>query len=145
MKYPRSARIFRGNLDVAPFASVFFLLVIFLLLASLIYTPGVRIQLPVADDLPGTDRPSVAVAVDSRGRLYYQNQLIGERELKLRLQEAAQASPEPLTLVVYADKALPYDNLIRLTMLAREAGIHESLLATLPRMFDESSRAPDQP
>ena len=57
MKFPRNARIFRGRLDVAPFAAVFFLLATFLLLGSLVYTPGVRLELPEADDLPGTDKP----------------------------------------------------------------------------------------
>ena len=65
MKFPRSARIFRGHLDVAPFASVFFLLVIFALLGALIYTPGVHVplELPRADGFTGTDRPMKAVTV----------------------------------------------------------------------------------
>ena len=42
MKFPRNARIFRGQLDAAPFAAVFFLLVIFMMLGSLVYTPGAR-------------------------------------------------------------------------------------------------------
>ena len=56
MKFPRNARIFRGQLDAAPFAALFFLLVIFLMVSSLIYTPGVRLELPVADNSAGTDR-----------------------------------------------------------------------------------------
>jgi hypothetical protein len=40
MKFPRNARIFRGQLDAAPFAAVLFLLVIFLMLGSLVYTTG---------------------------------------------------------------------------------------------------------
>jgi hypothetical protein len=41
MKFPRNARIFRGQLDAAPFAIVFSCLLLFLLLSSLLYTPGV--------------------------------------------------------------------------------------------------------
>ena len=44
MKFPRNARIFRGQLDAAPFAAVFFLLVIFMMLGSLVYTPGARLR-----------------------------------------------------------------------------------------------------
>lgn len=40
MRFARNARIFRGQLDAAPFAAVFFLLVIFMMLGSLVYTPG---------------------------------------------------------------------------------------------------------
>lgn len=135
MKFPRNARIFRGQLDAAPFAAVFFLLVIFMMLSSIVYTPGVALKLPMADDLPGTDKPTVAVAVDANGRFYYENQLIEEGALRNRLREASRSSSPPLVLVVQADKAVSYDLLLRLTMLARESGIREAWLATLPRPF----------
>ncbi len=134
MKFPRNARIFRGNLDAAPLAIVLFLLVMFLMLGSLIYTPGVRLQMPDAGELPGTDQPTVAVAIDSHGRLFFQNQLIRQEELKLRLCEAVKTvAPESLTLLVQADKAVSYERLVELTVLARECSITNAWLATLPR------------
>ena len=72
MKFPRNARIFRGQLDAAPFVSVFFLLVIFVLLfslpGSLLHTAGVRVELPVSGNapLPGTDHPTISVAMARR-------------------------------------------------------------------------------
>jgi len=132
MKFPRNARIFRGQLDAAPFAMVFFLLLIFLILGTLVYTPGVRLKLPVADNLPGTDKPMVAVAIDAKGGLYFENQVIEESSLRDRLREAARNSPG-LILLVQADEAVTQKRLLQLTLLAREAGITESWLATLPR------------
>jgi len=138
MKFPRHARMLGNILDAAPLASVFFLIVIFVMLGPLVYAPGIRVQLPVANNLPGTDRPTVTVAVDAGNQLYYANQLISEAELKSRLADAvADAvanSREPLTLVVQADKSVTYDYLVRLTLLARDAGIRDALLATLPRL-----------
>jgi biopolymer transport protein ExbD len=133
MKFPRNARIFKGQLDAAPFATVFFLLAIFLFLTSMVYTPGVRLDLPPADDLPGTDKPSIAVAIDTNGRLYFENQIVEESELKGKLIRAVTNSPEPLTLVVQAHKNVTYERLISLTLLARDAGISSAWLATLPR------------
>ena len=133
MKYPRNARIFRGQLDAAPFAAVFFLLVLLLMLSTRLYTPGVSLTLPQADRLPGTDKPTVAVAIDAAGRLYFENQSITESGLAKRLKKAAADAPEPLTLIVQADRAVNMDMLLRLTLLARSAGITNSLLATLPR------------
>ena len=134
MKFARHARLLRSQLDAAPFAAVFFLLVIFMMLGSLIYTPGARLelQIPQGKDLPGTDKPTVSVAIDADGRLYYENQWIEEKALRRRLQEVARKSAEPLTLIVQADKTVSYERLMRLTMLARDAGIPEALLATLP-------------
>jgi len=134
MKFPRNAHLLRGRQDAAPYASVFFLLVLFVMLGSLVYTPGVVVplDLPTADNLPGLDKAAVAVAVDANGQLYYENDLITESELKTRLVRASANSHDPLTLIVQADKAVRYDRLVRLTLLAREAGIREALLATLP-------------
>jgi biopolymer transport protein ExbD len=140
MKFSRNARIFHGHLDAAPFAAVLFLLVIFLMAGSLVYTPGVRLQLPVANDLPGTDQPSVSVAVDKNGRLYFENQGIEEAELRGRLRRIADNSRPPVTLLVHADKDATYEMIVHLTLLAREAGIPEAFLATLPRPFSESAR-----
>jgi len=137
MKFPRSARIFRGHLDFAPFASVFFLLLLFALLGTLVYTPGLKVglDLPQADNLTGTDQPTIAVAVDAAGRYYYENRPVDENELGASLKTAAGKSAEPLTLLVQADKAVAYDYLLRLTLLARNAGITNSLFAVLPRVF----------
>ena len=145
MKFPRNARIFRGQLDAAPFAAVFFLLVIFLMLSTQLYTPGVFLSLPEADDLPGTDKPSVAVAIDASGRLYFENQSIGESLLTKRLRKAAADSPEPLTLIVHADRGVSTELLVRLTLLARSAGITNGLLAILPRPLASSPFPPSKP
>jgi biopolymer transport protein ExbD len=134
MKLPRNAKILRSPFEVAPFAAVFFLLVIFLLLGALLPVPGVPLQLkpPVAGDLPGTDQPTVAMAIDSGGRFYFANQIVNEAELKLRLAVARKNSRAPLTLVIHADKTVTEDQLIHLALLARDAGIQNALLATLP-------------
>jgi biopolymer transport protein ExbD len=146
VKFPRNARIFRGRLDAAPFATVFFLLLLFVMLSSLVYTPGIRVplDLPTADDLPGTDKLSVAVAIDAAGRLYFENQMVDEPDLRARLRRAVGNAREPLTLIVQADKAVRYDRLIRLRLLAREAGIQELWLETRPRPFASTTSARSQ-
>jgi biopolymer transport protein ExbD len=138
MKFPRNARILRGQLDAAPFASVFFLLVIFVMLGSRVQTPGVRLELPRADDVPGTDRPTIAVAVAANGQFYFENRVIRKEELQSRLAEAVKKSREPLTLLVQADKAVTEESLVGVALLARNAGIQDMLLATLAPMFTNS-------
>ena len=145
MKFPRNAKILHSPFEVAPFAAVFFLLVIFLMLATLLPTPRLPLQLPVTDgspgrDLPGTDQPTVDMTVDSGGRFYFANQIVSEAQLKSRLAAAAKNSREPLTLVIHADKSVTFEQLVRLTLLARGAGIHNALLATLPRGDNASAR-----
>ncbi len=140
MKFPRNTRLLRSPFDVAPFAAVFFLLVIFLMLAALLPTPGVPLQPPAADDLPGTDKPSVAVAMTTDGKYFFANQIVTETELKLRLAIAVKNSREPLALIIHVDKTVTYEQLVHLTLLARDAGIQSSLLATLPRAVNSSAQ-----
>jgi biopolymer transport protein ExbD len=141
MKFPRTAKIMGSQSDAAPYATVFFLLVIFLLIAALLPVPGVSLSLPSADDLSGAGQPNIAVAIDSGGRLYFANRIITAAHLKTSLSNKVSHASAPLTLIIEADKTVSYDQLLQLTLLARDAGITNALLATLPRV----SSAPSQP
>ena len=146
MKLRRHARMLGGILDAAPFASTFFLLVMFVMIGPLMYTPGLDLQLPVANHLPGTDKPAVTVAVDALNRLYFANQPVTEKELKSNLASAVTNSPEPLILVVQADKNVSVDYVKRLGLLARDVGIRHARLATLPRLVSATdSGSPAKP
>jgi biopolymer transport protein ExbD len=138
MKFPRTAKILRSPFDVAPFAAVFFALLILLLLGGLMPVPGLRVSLqpPSASDLPGVDSPAVALAVDADGKLYFENQIVTEGQLKAGLHAAVKGSHEPLTLVIHADKAVSYGQLAHLAALAREPeiGITNLLFATVPEI-----------
>jgi biopolymer transport protein ExbD len=133
VKFPRSNKPFTGQLDAAPFAAVFFLLLMFVgLTGNLVFTPGVPIQLPAAVEMAGTPNPTVEVVVDKAGQLYFDYQITTEAALRRRLAQKVRQSKEPLTLVIEADREVSYDVLVRLGLLAREAGIKDALLATRP-------------
>jgi len=132
MKFPRRARLLRNPFDATAYAAVFFVMIIFLSLGSRIYTPGVKINLPVADNQPGASNPPIYVAMDESGGYFFENQIIAAAALKDRLRAAAAESPEPLTLVIYMDKAVRFENVLKLQLLARDAGIPEALVATSP-------------
>lgn len=227
MRFQRNAKIFRGQIDAAPIAGVFFLLVIFILLHSnLVFTPGIRvdlnsdadlpkspltkrlaidavgsilydestwkpkafaaklredaaksrapavffyetepgakpesidwlrnltaelgiqlkpfgsrIDLPDAGETPGTMKPTVLVAVNLSGQIFFENQIIKESALRQKLEEAARRAGGPLALVLQMDKGVDYDTFIRLSRLAREAKISEVLSGTRPRLPQKS-------
>jgi biopolymer transport protein ExbD len=143
MKFPRNAKILRSPFEVAPFAAVLFLLVIFLMLGALIPVQGLRTQLtpPSADNLPGVDGPTVGMAMDAGGRLYFANQIVtNEMHLSNDLRHAVEGARQPLTLVIHADKTVTEEQLLHLALLARNAGITNALLATLPRGANAPAR-----
>ena len=133
MRFPRNRQIFRGQLDVASFAGVLFILLIFILLRPhLVFTPGVPIRLPEQEDLPGVIGQTIVVAVDASGQLYFDNQLTQERMLRVRLAEKVNAAREPLTLVIEADESVTWSTLQRLVAIARKAGVKDAVGATRP-------------
>ncbi|MGB0582674.1 MAG: ExbD/TolR family protein [Limisphaerales bacterium] len=146
MRYPRNAKIFRGQLDAAPFAGVFFCLLLFILLASnLVFTPGVKIDLAQADDFPGVTNPSLVVAVSANGAYYFRNRSIAEGKLKQELRGAvlaANGNDEKLVLVALLDEEVDSQALVRLAEIARQAGITEMLQATRPRFEATDSNQP---
>lgn len=133
MRFPRNKQIFRGQLDVAAFAGMLFILLVFILLRSqLVFTPGVPIRLPVAEELPGVIGRSVVVSVDANGHFYFENQITHERLLRSRLANLAAEAPDPLTLVIQADEAVSYGRVMELVSLGRQAGVKVGALGTRP-------------
>ena len=133
MRFPRSVKPFRGQLELAPFLSVFFLLAILLLFgSSLVFTPGIPLHLPESVELPGTSNPTISVAVDADGQIYLENQISDETRLREKLQAAVEQSKEPLTLVIQADKEVKHGVTVRLALLARSVGLKDVLIATRP-------------
>ena len=134
MKFPRNARVVGGNLDIVPYASVFFVLVLFVLLGTLMYTPGVYLSLPAADDLPGVEGFTLAVALDSAGQYYYQNQQVPETELKEQLRAAERGTTEKITLTKNVFERTPTMNctLLSLSLMMSLALLVRSRSVFLP-------------
>jgi biopolymer transport protein ExbD len=124
--------VFRGQLDAAPYAGVFFLLALFLLLnSSIVFTPGVPIDLPEAANVPGVTGPTLAIAVDDGSRIYFDNQVTNEERLRQRLRDAVASTPD-VTLVIQADDDVKWATLARLILVAKEAGVKRAVPATRP-------------
>lgn len=138
MRFPHNVKIFRGQLDAAPFAGVFFLLLIFLFAqSSIIFTPGVPIRLPELANLPGVTTPTISLAVDEDGVIYFENRISTEEQLREQLRAKVASSTESITLVIQADRQVRYETLVHLAVLARDVGIKDALLATRPPVVPE--------
>ena len=66
--------------------------------------------------------------------------MISEAELLKRLSAEVGKSQQPITLIVQADESVRSERLLRLSLLARDAGIREASWATLPKPFESSTR-----
>ena len=117
MRFPRNARIFRGQLDATPVVAMFFLLVIFLLLASLVYTPGVPVDLTAFDSGPRID-----LTVRSNGLVMHRSEVITNAFSKW-LDEERTRRGGPATVAVHADKYAPRGVVRQIRDAARDLGM----------------------
>ena len=117
MRFPRNARIFHGQLDATPVAAVFFLLVIFLLLASLVYTPGVPVDLTTFDSGARIDLTVRTNGVVMRGSEVITNSLASW------LSEERQRRGGPATVAVHLDQNAPRGVVRQIRDAARDLGM----------------------
>ena len=116
MRFPRNDKPFRGQIDLAPLAGVLFLLVIFVLLASLVYTPGVPIQLSSANPDAGVTRKNLLIK--AQGEIVFEKQIYKTNSME-QLRTELKALALPATIVVVADKGAPRNVLIEVREMAR--------------------------
>jgi biopolymer transport protein ExbD len=145
MRLQPTVRILRGPIDAAPVLGVLFLLLMFVLLSSqYVFVPGVPIHLPKGEGMEkiGVSGPTVAVVVDYASRIYFDNQVVQDRALAAKLSLAVKRSAEPVTLVVLADRAAKYEDVVKLAQLAKEAGMKDTVWGIHDRPLLQSIPTP---
>lgn len=126
MKFPRSTRLFRGQLDLAPFLCVLFLLAFALALRDFLVLPrGARLELPAAASpiAAGAGERLWILALDASGRLYFENQITDPDRLVRDLRRRVDQRGAGATLLIQADRTVPYGDLTELEGLVRRAGV----------------------
>ncbi|MBC8244660.1 MAG: biopolymer transporter ExbD [Verrucomicrobia bacterium] len=90
MNHHGDIRPIHGRLDVAPFVGVFFLMLPLLLFhTSLVFKPGIEvdIDLPLSSQRTGVGDPSLAVAVDANGIVYFRGDTLRNQVFSLTVSE----------------------------------------------------------
>ena len=134
MRFPRTARVIRGQWDAIPFLCVLFPLAFFLLFHQYLVLPrGTLVELPAGDGVrldPAS--PRVVVAVDALGRVFFENQFVGEADLAKRFAERRAQSREVPVVVIQADRRVAHGALVRVAEIARQAGLNRVFFVARP-------------
>ncbi len=136
MRFPRNAKIFKGQWDALPLAGVFLLLPLLLLVTlRQSFTAGLRVRVPeVEAELAGTYGAVSLVVLAADGRMFFENQIyLDESHLQESLRRRAEASPGKLTLVIRADRAVSIDRVARLQAVHARLGFVDCLTQVQPR------------
>ena len=138
-----TARVYAGRLDPVPLINVVFLLLIFFLISSsLVFQPGIPVDLPPAVNPNMNVTDTLLVTINRNGVLYFNDKRVEWAELERELRElvldskvaAANRAGTRITgfgdktvrnpaLILRADRNVPYDRIMQVISLARSLNL----------------------
>jgi len=139
MASPLKKRRLIGEINVVPYIDVMLVLLIIFMVTAPLLTQGVKVDLPKAsaEVLPDTSNtPPLVISVDASGNLYInfgddEDKPASGDEIVRRTKILLEAQPATQVLVK-ADRAVAYGNVIGAMVLLQRAGAHQVGFITDP-------------
>lgn len=129
-----------AEINIIPLVDVMLVLLIIFMVAAPLSLSGMNVRVPevsqdAGDALPQQQEKKLVVVVQQDGTLFYQEQQMSFDQLSRVLTETA-AQQDPLTpavaVIIQADKAVRYANVIAVMNAAKSAGLHRIGLVVRP-------------
>jgi biopolymer transport protein ExbD len=122
MRYSRNIKIFRGGVDAAPFASLFFIVVLFtMLFYSHVFFPSVPIK--IADEEAPPEMLLRTVKVNAAGEISFLGNSYNMEEFKRELQARGQKGTLPRRVVIDTEPSANQRTVTQVGNLLKGAGI----------------------
>ena len=139
MATPLQKRKLMGEINVVPYIDVMLVLLIIFMVTAPLLTQGVSVDLPKAGAEPiqdTSDSPPLVLSVDAEGNLYInigddEDLPASSAEIIRRTQILLEAQPATQVLVK-ADRAVPYGNVVGAMVLLQQAGAEKVGFVTDP-------------
>jgi len=129
MATPLQKRKLMGEINVVPYIDVMLVLLVIFMVTAPLLTQGIEVELPKAgaepiDDV--SDHLPVVLSVDAAGNLYLdigdnEDEPISGAEIVKRVAIVIRSKPDTPVLVK-ADRAVPYGNVVGAMVLLQQAG-----------------------
>lgn len=127
-KLKRRTEIKKGQLDIAPFITVVFqLLIFFMLTSNFVLQPGMGVSLPTTVTSEVLSSENLAVTLNAQGLLYLNDKPITITELAVKLKESAR---DKRAVLLKADTGAPLGRVVEIWDLCRELGVPQINVAT---------------
>jgi biopolymer transport protein ExbD len=122
------------SLSLTPLIDVVFLLLIFFLVATRFAQEDRELEVPLPDAsqaVPLTVAPKeIFINIDREGRYYVDRNFMEPDELEQLLRQAAINNPVGQSVVIRADKRVPFDYVVQAIDRCKRAGIHDYVANT---------------
>ncbi len=128
----------KARIEMLPLIDIVFLLLVFFIYAmlSMAVHRGIQIQLPRSSEATPKSEEALSISINAEKQLFWNKEKIDSTELQQRLEENVAQKKETgkeTSVLLFADKDLPYQSLFALIDLVNKAGISElSLQADAP-------------
>ena len=124
-----------SDINVTPMVDVMLVLLVIFILAAPVFTSAVKLDLPKAQaqaSAPQAEALKVTLAIDGKGKIYWNNEPIEQQALEARLVEAAKQNPQP-ELQLRADKDTRYEVVAQVMAAAQTNGLTKLGFVTDPK------------
>ena len=124
-----------ADINVTPLVDVMLVLLIIFMVTAPLLTAGVPVNLPDSRAKPlDQDAKPTEISLDEQGRTFIDKEEISDAELPRRLEQlAARQGPDgqPPQMFLRADRALPYERVMRVMGELNRAGLNRVALVTM--------------
>ena len=118
------------GINITPMVDIMMvLLIIFMVTASFVSESGLKINLPKTQDQETSTTVSLSVAVDEKGELLYKSAKTTVDNLKAALTREVSFNPNT-RVTLAADRKLPYQQVVDVLDIIKQAGVSRVALAS---------------
>jgi biopolymer transport protein ExbD len=122
-----------AEINTTPLVDVMLVLLVIFIITAPLLTHAVKIELPQASSQLSPEKPDViTLAIDGAGKIYWNDTALAPDELKSKLQQISQKTPQP-ELQIRADKATRYQILAEVMADAQNAGVTKLGFISAPK------------
>jgi len=118
--------------DITPLVDVVFLMLIFFMVStSFKVSTSLKLQLPTAKTQEQvSDAKEVVVSINAAGKLYVQDQLVGDDDLRKRVLNVTKGNPN-MRVVLRADARTQHGRVVFVLDVLRQLGMGKVAIATV--------------
>jgi len=124
-----------ADINVTPMVDVMLVLLVIFILSAPMFTSAVKLDLPKAQaptSQQQAEAATVTLAIDARGKIFWNNEPLERDALEARLVEAAKQDPQP-ELQLRADKDTRYEVVAQVMAAAQTNGLTKLGFVTDPK------------
>src|SRR5471032_1673995 len=126
-----------ADINVMPMVDVMLVLLVIFILSAPMFTNAVKLDLPKAQaQAGGQQAATVTLAIDAKGKIFWNNDPVEQGALAARLAEASKLEPQP-ELQLRADKDTRYEVVAQVMAAAQTEGLTKLGFVTDPKKAEK--------